>query len=171
MIELNKNSRESRLLYTIKHNPGLQFRQLMRRSGLKNGVLSHYLVKLEKRGLVRVAREPRQARYYHPKITPEESKVIKALRRQTPRDLLFALVMDDGLEFGSLIKKTGKAPSTVSFYLSQIVDAGLVEIRCEKSKKRYHLKIRKTVDALIEQYRPSFVESSTSGFEDIIRLL
>ena len=31
----------------IDDNPGIQFREIMRSSGLKNGVLSHYLKKLE----------------------------------------------------------------------------------------------------------------------------
>ena len=29
----------------IEQNPGIQFREIMRSSGLKNGVLSHYLGK------------------------------------------------------------------------------------------------------------------------------
>ena len=167
MIELKKNNREFHLLGTIQGNPGIQFRQIMRQSGLKNGVLSHYLAKLERKGLVKVERNPRQARYYPPKITEEESKVIKALRRQTPRDLLLALVKEDGLEFSQLTRETGKSPSTVSFYLSQIVKDDLVEIRLENLKKKYHLKTRKTIDRLIEQYRPSLLEGPTSGFEDI----
>ncbi|GKS67770.1 hypothetical protein YTPLAS73_13170 [Nitrosarchaeum sp.] len=170
MIEL-KNNRESQLLGTIQGNPGIQFRQIMRQSGLKNGVLSHYLAKLEKKGLIKVEREPRQARYYPPKITEEESKVIKALRKQTPRDLLLVLVKEDGLEFGQLVKETGKSPSTVSFYLSQIVDDDLVDIKIENLKKKYYLKTRAIIDRLVEQYRPSLLESPTSGFEDIFNSL
>jgi len=143
----------------------------MRQSGLKNGVLSHYLAKLEKTGLVKVEREPRQSRYYPPEVTDDESKVIKALRRQTTRDLLLALVKEDGLEFGQLVKETGKAPSTVSFYLSQIVDDKIVEVRIENLRKKYCLKTRAIIDRLIEQYRPSLLEGPTSGFEDIFNSL
>ena len=77
----------------------------MRSSGLKNGVLSHYVGKLEKNGIIKVIRGPRQVRFYPPQITEDESTVIKALRKQTPRDLLLALVKDDGLEFSQLVKK------------------------------------------------------------------
>ena len=171
MIELEKNRRESQLLDTIQNNPGIQFRQIMRKSGLKNGVLSHYLGKLEKIGLIKVEREPRQTRYYSPKITHEEYKVIKALRRQTPRDLLLALVKKDGLEFSQLRMETGKAPSTVSFYLSQILEDSLVEIRIQNLKKKYYLKTQNTINRLIEQYRPSLIEGPTSIFEDIFNSL
>jgi predicted transcriptional regulator len=151
----------------IEKNPGIQFREIMRSSGLKNGVLSHYLGKLEKNGIIKVARGPRQTRFFPPKITEDESIVIKALRKQTPRDLLLALVKQDGLEFSELVKEVGKSPSTVSLYLAQIVKDGLVEIKLENLKKRYYIKARVLIDQLIEDYRPSLLEKPTSGFEDI----
>ncbi|MFZ9005693.1 MAG: winged helix-turn-helix transcriptional regulator [Nitrosopumilaceae archaeon] len=163
--------RNLQLQELIEKNPGIQFREIMRNSGLKNGVLSHYLGKLEKNGLVKVMRGPRQTRFYPPKITEDESIVIKALRKQTPRDLLLALVENDGLEFSELVKKVGKSPSTVSLYLSQIVQDGLVEIKLEKLKKRYYIKARDLIDQLIEDYRPSLLEKPTSGFEDIFNSL
>jgi predicted transcriptional regulator len=160
--------RDLQLQQIIEQNPGIQFREIMRSSGLKNGVLSHYLGKLEKSGIIKVMRGPRQSRFYPPKITEEESIVIKALRKQTPRDLLLALIENDGLEFSQLVKEVKKSPSTVSLYLSQIVEDGLVEIQFVNLKKRYHIKARDLIDKLIEDYRPSLLEKPTSGFEDII---
>ncbi|QLH05351.1 ArsR family transcriptional regulator [Nitrosopumilus oxyclinae] len=160
--------RDLQLQQIIEQNPGIQFREIMRSSGLKNGVLSHYLGKLEKSGIIKVIRGPRQSRFYPPKITEDESIVIKALRKQTPRDLLLALIENDGLEFSQLVKAVKKSPSTVSLYLSQIVDDGLVEIRLVELKKRYHIKARDLIDKLIEDYRPSLLEKPTAGFEDII---
>ena len=43
----------------------------MRSSGLKNGVLSHYLGKLEKHGIIKVIRGPRQTRFYPPHISED----------------------------------------------------------------------------------------------------
>ena len=160
--------RDSKLQQIIEENPGIQFREIMRSSGLKNGVLSHYLGKLEKNGIIKVIRGPRQARFYPPRITEEESIVIKALRKQTPRDLLLALIKEDGLEFSQLVKEVGKSPSTVSLYLSQIVDDGLVETKLVQLKKRYYIKAKELIDKLVEDYRPSSLEKPTSGFEDII---
>ncbi|MGY5149998.1 MAG: winged helix-turn-helix transcriptional regulator [Candidatus Nitrosopumilus sp. bin_68KS] len=160
--------RDSQLQQIIEENPGIQFREIMRSSGLKNGVLSHYLGKLEKNGIIKVIRGPRQARFYPPRITEEESIVIKALRKQTPRDLLLALIKEDGLEFSQLVKEVRKSPSTVSLYLSQIVGDGLVETKLVQLKKRYYIKAKDLIDKLVEDYRPSSIEKSTSGFEDII---
>ena len=163
--------RNLQLQEIIENNPGIQFREIMRSSGLKNGVLSHYLGKLEKNGIIKVTRGPRQTRFFSPKITEDESIVIKALRKQTPRDLLLALVKQDGLDFGELVTEVGKSPSTVSLYLAQIVHDGLVEIKIENLKKRYYIKARELIDQLIEDYRPSLLEKPTSGFEDIFNSL
>ena len=160
--------RDKQIQKIIEQNPGIQFREIMRSSGLKNGVLSHYLDKLEKNGIIKAARGPRQVRFYSPQITEDESIVIKALRKQTPRDLLLALVKEDGLEFSQLVKEVNKSPSTVSLYLSQLVDDGLVETKFVQLKKRYHIKVRDLIDQLVEDYRPSLLEKPTSGFEDII---
>ena len=160
--------RDLQLQQIIEENPGIQFREIMRSSGLKNGVLSHYLGKLEKNGIIKVIRGPRQARFYPPRITEDESTVIKALRKQTPRDLLLALIKEDGLEFSQLVKEVEKSPSTVSLYLSQIVDDGLVETKLVQLKKRYYIKARDLIDKLVEDYKPGSLEKPTSGFEDII---
>lgn len=160
--------RDSQIQQIIEQNPGIRFREIMRSSGLKNGVLSHYLGKLEKNGIIKSIRGPRQVRFYPPQITYAESKVIKALRKQTPRDLLLALVKEDGLKFSQLVKEVKKSPSTVSLYLSQIVEDDLVEIRFVELKKRYHIKARDLMDKLIEDYKPGLLEKPTSGFEDII---
>ena len=160
--------RTQKLQKLIDDNPGIQFREIMRSSGLKNGVLSHYLKKLEDHGVVKVVRGPRQVRFYSPNITEEESIVIKALKKETPRDLLLALIKEDGLYFSQLVKEVKKSPSTVSLYLSQLVADGLIEIKIIELRKRYHIKVRNLIDKLIEEHRPGSLDKPTSGFEDII---
>jgi predicted transcriptional regulator len=160
--------RTQKLQTLIDDNPGIRFREIMRSSGLKNGVLSYYLKKLESTGVVKVVRGPRQVRFYSPDITEEESTVITALRKETPRALLLALIKEDGLEFSQLVKEVKKSPSTVSLYLSQIVADGLVETKFVDLKKRYHIKVREIMDKLVEEHRPGSLDKPTSGFEDII---
>ena len=163
--------RDSQIQQIIEQSPGIQFREIMRSSGLKNGVVSHYLRKLEKSGVINVNRGPRQSRFYPLGITEEETIVIKALRKQTPRDLLLALIMQDGLEFSQLVKEVNKSPSTVSLYLSQLVKDGLVKTKGISLKKKYHIKATEIIDKFIEDYRPTTVEKATSGYEDIFNSL
>lgn len=89
------NNRNSQLLEIIEKNPGIKFRELMRATGMKNGVLSHYVSNLEKTGSVQVKREPRQTRFFPLHVSEEESKIIKALRRNTPREIIEALLVHE----------------------------------------------------------------------------
>lgn len=143
----------------------------MRKSGLKNGVLSHYLKKFEKNGVIKVRRTPRRSRFYPLHISEEESKAIKALKRQTSRDLLLALMENGTLGFKDLVKASGKSPSTVSVHLSQMVCDNLIEIKFVDLKKKYHIKMKDVLDRLVEDYRPGMLEKPSSGFEDIINSL
>jgi predicted transcriptional regulator len=166
-----RQDRNLQLIKTIENNPGIKFREIMRNTGMKNGVLSYHISKLEKDGTIQVHRGARQTRFYPLHITEEESKVIKALRRQTPRDIISALILHESLEFNEIVSKVGKSQSTVSLYLSQLVDDDIVQIQFSEKKRSYKIKDRLVVDKLIEDYQPGLLEKPTAGFEDIINSL
>jgi predicted transcriptional regulator len=166
-----RQDRNLQLIKTIEKNPGIKFREIMRDTGMKNGVLSYHIAKLEKDGSIQVQRGSRQTRFYPLHITEAESKIIKALRRQTQRDIISSLILHDGLEFNEIVNHVKKAPSTVSLYLSQLVDDGIVYVQFLEKKRNYHLKDRLVVDKLIEDYQPGLLDKPTAGFEDIINSL
>lgn len=165
-----RQNRKTELVEIIEKNPGLNFRAIMRVTGMKNGVLSHHLSKLENEGSVQVKRGSRQARYFPIHITEQESNVIKALRRQTPRDILNSLIINE-LQFNEIVQYVKKAPSTVSLYLSQLVEDNVVGTQLINRKKTYHIKDKNIIDKLIEDYRPNILEKPTTGLEDIFNSL
>ena len=63
----------------IKKNPGINFREIMRNTNLKNGILSHYLNKLEKNGSVKIKTDHNKKRFYDLNISENEFKIISAL--------------------------------------------------------------------------------------------
>ncbi|ABK78398.1 uncharacterized protein conserved in archaea [Cenarchaeum symbiosum A] len=160
------------IMEVITKNPGIKFREIMRATGLKNGVLSHHLGKMERSGTVQAVREPRQTRFYPLEISESESKIIKSLRRGTPRKILRSLMLNkEGLEFGEIVNESSKSPSTVSLYLSRMVDDGVVQVALENRKKRYFISERASVDRLIEDYHPGMLDAPAGGIEDIINVL
>jgi predicted transcriptional regulator len=166
-----RQDRNLQLINTIEKNPGIKFREIMRDTGMKNGVLSYHIAKLEKDGSIQVQRGSRQTRFYPLHISEIDSKIIKALRRQTQRDIISSLILHDGLEFNEIVNHVKKAQSTVSLYLSQLVDDGIVYVQFLEKKRNYHLKDRLAIDKLIEQYHPGLLDKPTAGFEDIINSL
>ena len=164
------------ILEAIESNPGINFRGIMRKTGLMNGVLSYHLAKLENNNLIIARRRPRTARFYSVRIPESDHAIIRALRRPTPRALLIALLHEDpknvnGLSFAELVERVKKSPSTVSLYLSQLVRESLVDVRMPKLKKHYQLRDRERVDRLLEDHGPSLVGRYASNFEDMINPL
>lgn len=172
-IKIRAKNRRKELTELIEKNPGISFRDLMRLANLKNGVLSHHLRILEKSETIKTERLPRQTRFY-PRDFSEESVVAKALRRKTSRDIICSLMLNDnqdknGLDFSEIVSNVSKSPSTVSVYLSQLIEYNIVTITCDFGhKKRYHLSNIQLVKRLIEVHRPGILEKPVSGFEDMI---
>ena len=178
-VKIRAKNRRTKLTELIEKNPGIQFRDIMRQTKLKNGVLSHHLRILEKTESILVERVPRQTRFYPRNFSEEESKVAKALRRKTPRDIIYTLMLNDvednnkrGLKFGQIVDNVSKSPSTVSIYLSQLLRDRIVKITLDYDhKKRYRLLNKKLIDRLIEDHHPGRLDNPVSGFEDIINSL
>ena len=174
-VKLRAKKRRTELTELIEKNPGIQFRDIMRQTKLKNGVLSHHLRILEKTESILVERVPRQTRFYPRNFSEEESKVAKALRRKTPRDIIYTLMLNDedhykkGLKFSQIVDNVSKSPSTISLYLSQLLRDRIVKITLgHDHRKRYHLLNKKLIDRLIEDYHPGILDKPVVGFEDII---
>lgn len=166
-------SRVSKVLETIHSNPGIQFRDLMEQTGMKNGVLSHYVNKIEKSGMVQVERGPRQTRFFPLDISDSERKITTALRKETPRKIILHLMSegDIGAEFSSIPDRIGKSPSTVSTYLSQLVEEEIISTRLDNKRKMYFVNDRKSVDGLIDMYHSGFVSSAADSFADTFNSL
>jgi len=166
-------NRESKILETINCNPGIHFRDLMEQTGMKNGVLSHYVNKIEKNGMAQVERSPRQTRFFPLNVSDSERKITTALRKETPRKIILYLMSegDTGVEFSSIPDVIGKSPSTVSTYLSQLVDEKIISIRLDNKRKMYYVSDRQSIDGLIDMYHPGFVANAADSFADTFNSL
>ena len=176
-VKLRAKKRRIELTELIGKNPGIQFRDLMRLTNLKNGVLSYHLRILEKTESVKVERHPRQTRFYPKYFSDEESVVVKALRRKTPRDIIYTLMLNgggsrNGLGFGQIVSNVSKSPSTVSLYLSQLIKDNVITTTLDFGRKRkYYLSNKQLVGRLIEEHQLGMFEKPASGFEDMINSL
>ncbi|MBI1657743.1 MAG: ArsR family transcriptional regulator [Thaumarchaeota archaeon] len=163
--------RQTRLMRVIGDSPGIRFREIMRRTDMKNGVLSHHLRALERAGRIRVVRSTRQTSYSTLDISEGQLRVAGALQKSTPRAILLALAAEDGRRFSEMVDCCGKSPSTVSLYLKGLIRDGLVAVKKSGFVKRYYITCRGEVDRLVESYVPRPSDRPISGFEDIINSL
>ncbi len=149
------SDRSSLITEIIHKNPGLHFSEMIRISGLKNGVLSYYLTKLESSGVIKIEREKSKTRFFKPSITHEEIKIITFLRKDTPKQILFLLDNNDGLKFKNIVQKVGKSAPTISQNLSKLLESDLIILKLENSEKKYYIKKNPTLKKLIKKCQSS----------------
>lgn len=137
----------------IYKNPGIHFCELIRISGIKNGTLVHYTDKLESNGIILTKREKSETRFYSPKISLEEIEIIKFLRKQTSKDIIFLLIKNNGLEFNEIVTKVKKSPSTISQNLTKLIESTLVIVKIDETKKKYYIKKDILIINLIKKYQ------------------
>lgn len=137
---IGMNNRENFLLLLINQNPGIRFNQLLRKSGLKNGVVSHYLSKLQKEQKIIITRTNRVCNVFPYEFSSEFEKLLVRSSQVTCGMILGALITGDRLTFAELAQKIPKSKSTVSFYLSKLVSDGLVEFSLFERNKIYRVK-------------------------------
>jgi predicted transcriptional regulator len=158
--------RVTQLIEVIEKNPGIKFREIMRETGMKNGVLGYYAGKLEKEGSVKVDRSPGQTRFYPPGISDDDALLIKNLRQETPKQILASLLRYGMLSFNDIVEKTQKSPATVSLYLSQVTRDNIIESKLVDFKKRYYVKEIEKLRNIIDKYHPSLIESAADHLAD-----
>jgi predicted transcriptional regulator len=158
--------RSLEIINIVEKNPGIKFREIMRETGLKNGVLSYHARKLEETGSVKIDRKSGETRFYPLCITDEESSLITSLRRDTQRHILLSLLDSKTLSFNEIVHKVKKAPSTVSTFLAKLVEDGIVGIKIIDLKKVYFLRNGDMVHEIIEKYNPLLLERTAFNLAD-----
>ncbi len=163
--------RTVQVIQAIEKNPGIQFSEIMRETGMKNGVLSHYTRKLEESGTVQVERTPRVTRFYPLGINKEESLLIKNLRQETPKNILTVLMSHDSLTFNEVAEKIKRSPATVSVNLTQLIQDDIIESKFVNTKRIFQIKNKDLVQGSINKYRPDVLERSADRIGDIFSSL
>jgi predicted transcriptional regulator len=159
-------NRSSQIIELIEKNPGIKFREIMRETGMKNGVLGYYTNKLEKEGTVRVERKSRQTRFFPPSVSTDDFLMIKNLRQETPKQILVALLQHGRLSFNELVINVKKSPATVSLYLTQLTNDDIVESKLINHKKHHYIKDIEKLGKAVDKYQPSLIDRSADRLAD-----
>lgn len=150
--------RISQIISIIEKNPGIKFREIMRETGLKNGVLSYHAKKLEESGFIKIKRSTGETRFYPLCVTEQESILIKNLRQDTPRQIVLLLIDDHDLTFNEISSKIHKSQSTVSVFLNRLVNDNIVEVKMHEFRRVYRLKSSDMAREIIQKYNPVLLE-------------
>jgi len=151
----------------IASSPGLHKREISRKLNISLSTVDYHLHYMEKRNIV-VAREDRRYRRYFiaEKTMPEDSRIISLLRQETPRKILIFLLENPKAIHREICENIGKAPSTVSFHIRKLVEAGILEEISLGKEKGYNIKNKERIIDILIMYRSTFLDRAVDKFLD-----
>jgi len=159
------------IMKNIEQTPGIRYRELLRLTGLVNGVLSYHLSALERANVIKVNRESRITRYYPVNVSDKESAILKFVRREPIRQILLFILEHDMCTFNEIVDHTGKAPSTVSSHLKRLREAGIVLIRHGEYRQLYRIVENDLIGEVLSKYTASFTDKVVDNYTEMLEEL
>src|SRR5918912_1796106 len=168
---------QNKLIRYINSQPGIRYRELLRLSGLSNGVLTYHITILEKSGLIIVDRNINNkiTRYYPNNIPAEETDIIRHIRNNPARQIILFILEHDSCTFNEIIKYTKKAPSTISWHLKRLKDSGIISVfynHTSRCQQLYKIRDFESITSILSKYKESFAaDKIVNNYTDIMESL
>jgi DNA-binding transcriptional ArsR family regulator len=172
-MQVTESAADTRVLLmkNIEQTPGIRYRELLRLTGLVNGVLSYHLSALERTNMIKVNRESRITRYYPVNVSDKESAILKFVRREPIRQILLFILEHDMCTFNEIVDHTGKAPSTVSSHLKRLRGAGIILIRHGEYHQLYRVAEGDLIAEVLSKYTASFTDKAVDNYTEMLEEL
>jgi predicted transcriptional regulator len=163
-------STPDKIVKYVNEIPGIRYRELLRMTGLSNGVLSYHLRLLDNSGKIRVNRiNNRITRYFSFDVSSHESHIIGLLRQETTRKIILYILEKGTCGFQDIMLHTKKVPSTISWHMTRLKDANIVKVRRQNEFNYYEIGMDKLMlQDLLSKYTSSFTEKIVDNYVDMM---
>jgi predicted transcriptional regulator len=150
----------------IKKSPGIHFRELERRLQMVVGNLQYHLQYLEKKNLIGASNDGDYVRYFvkDRSLSETERKIMYFLRRSGCRHILLQLLNNPDLNNKELSQAVGLSPSTISWNLNKLVEAGIIEREKTGRISKFTIIDPPAIAELLICYKESFLDTLVDGF-------
>jgi predicted transcriptional regulator len=160
------------ILEQIAKSPGIRYNELRRSRGLANGTLEYHLKILENTNKVMVERhDGRRATYYPIYLSADESQILGYVRNNVARQIVLFILEHDLCTFNEILKHIKKAPSTASWHLKRLSDAGIISITYGQEYQLYRVQNNKLVSNIVCKYSESFKDRVANGYFELFEEL
>jgi len=165
--ELELESRQA-IYRAISDAPGSHLRALHRQLDYAKGTVQYHLQWLIDHELVEAESDGEYTRYYPAHaFAADDKRILSELRRSYSRTIIAHLAADGPLTTSELAERVGRSRSTVSWHLSRLHEAGMVEKRREGRHVRYGLVDRDRLLTLYVAYEGSFTDRLLDNVLDL----
>ncbi len=143
----------------IVHSPGIHLREIERSTNLPLGVVRYHVDRLQREGLI-FAQEDRYFKRFFPRgrIPNVPTETFAVLRQESLRRIVLYLLTSPGASHTAIKDALGLKPSTLSTYLSILLDKGVIRRERKGRENLYFVVDEESVMKVIIVYRPSFLD-------------
>jgi predicted transcriptional regulator len=162
-VEIELEARR-RIYEFVVSNPGTHLRAIKDHLNMPMGQLEYHLRYLEQQGLLGSKEDRYYKRFFPSEMSASDRRVMSAIRQEKPRQIVIFIIMHPDTDHRSIQEETDVKASTLSFYMKDLIDKGVVGKRREGRRSLYTvLEVDKVVKLLIT-YRPSFLDRLVDRF-------
>lgn len=154
---------------SVRDAPGIHVRELERRHDYAKGTLQYHLRELEEEGLIESHDDGKFTRYYasDEAFDEDDRAVLSALRRKNSRRIVAYLAAEGPLSTSALADRIDRSPSTTSWHLSRLLEAGVVEKERDGREVNYTVTDLARVKRLYTTYRRSVTDRLLDGVLEV----
>ncbi|WAI01402.1 winged helix-turn-helix transcriptional regulator [Methanogenium organophilum] len=136
----------------IKMNPGMHFRELQRKTGLKKGTFEYHIKNMEHEGQVKAVQNNRKVHYFinNSTYSPEEMKIISVMNNESLKNILLEASTKPLITNKEIAENLELSKSSVSEKLNYLNDIGILNAKKEGWYTFYE--ISKEYDDAIPNY-------------------
>lgn len=138
----------------ISMNPGIRYRELLRLTGLPNGVLTYHIKRLEKCKLININRtRNRLTTFYLTNVNHKDSILNDYIRSsKTVTQLIELLSMQDRSSLKEIVMSSKRVPSTISWHIKRLEMAGIIYSMGYGKNRTYKLKNKRKISRILTSF-------------------
>lgn len=123
-----ENPRRLEILNFIKVNPGLHFRELLRKMSVARGTLDYHVKRMESDGLLKTIPERGRIHYFtaDSQYSTEEETLIIAMENDSLRRIVVQIYQNQGARTDELAERSGFSKATVYLHVKHLENLGIV---------------------------------------------
>lgn len=156
--EVLNNTRRRKIYNAVTKQPGLHLRELERRLNIPLSTLNYHLDYLVRFNLLERRSDGHYTRFYSKGIDESEKDLLKVLRQKTSRKILLKLMLEGKMSYQEMHSYFKMPSSTLSFYLSKLVEAKAVSVIRIGRENYYMIKNENRIARLLIIYKTSFID-------------
>ncbi len=153
-----------RIYLSIERFPGLHFRELQRKNGIGVGNLDYHLNYLEKTNLIKSEKSKGNKRFYIRGLDDCERNILGILRQKNFRKIILQLLNQKNISHKEITDYLEISPSSVTWYISQLVERTVLVMFEEENRKYYELNNKEEIIKVLIAYKESFVDRLVDNF-------